>query len=51
MKQSAVISEVLQHVILAKKPYERRLRGAVPVLYVILVRKPRKLGPGYGLSM
>ena len=46
------ISEVLQHVILAKKPYdrERRLRGAAPVLYVILVRKPRKLGPRNGLS-
>ena len=42
--------EVLQHVILAKKPYERRLRGAATVLYVILVRKPRKLGLRYGLS-
>ena len=38
-------SGVLQHVILAKKPYERRLRGAAPVLYVILVRKPHKIAP------
>ena len=44
------IREVLQHVILAKKPYGRRLRGAAPFHYVILVRKPRKLGPRYGLS-
>ena len=36
------LSEVLQHVILAKKPYDRRLRGAAPVLYFILVRKPHK---------
>ena len=42
--------EVLQHVILAKKPYERRLRGAAPILYVILVRKPRNERPRYGLS-
>ena len=42
--------EVLQHVILAKKPYERRLRGATPILYVILVRKPRNERPRYGLS-
>ena len=47
---SPVISEALQHVISVKKLYEHRLRGAAPVLYVILVRKPRKLGPGYGLS-
>ena len=45
-----VVARFLQHVILAKKPYERCLRGAVPVLFVILVRKPRKLGPRYGLS-
>ena len=44
------IREVLQHVILAKKPYERRLRGAAPILYVILVRKPRNERPRYGLS-
>ena len=37
--------EVLQHVILAKKPYERRLRGATPILYVILLRKPRNERP------
>ena len=42
--------EVLQHVILAKKPYERRLRGEAPILYVILVRKPRNERPRYGLS-
>ena len=42
--------EVLQHVILAKKPYERRLQGAAPILYVILVRKPRNERPRYGLS-
>ena len=42
--------EVLQYVILAKKPYERRLRGATPILYVILVRKPRNERPRYGLS-
>ena len=44
------IREVLQHVILAKKPYERRLRGAAPILYVILVRKPRNERLRYGLS-
>ena len=44
------IREVLQHVILAKKPYERRLRGATPILYVILERKPRNERPRYGLS-
>ena len=38
------ISEVLQHVILAKKSYKRCLRDMAPVLYVNLVRKPRKLG-------
>ena len=43
-------SEVLQHFIVAKKPYELRLRGAAPALYIILVRKPHKLGPRYGLS-
>ena len=31
-------SEVLQHVILAKKPYGRRLQDAAPFLYAILVR-------------
>ena len=46
----ASISEVLQHVILAKKPYERRLRGAALILYVILVRKPRNERPRYRLS-
>ena len=44
------IREVLQHVILAKKPYKRRLQGAAPILYVILVRKPRNERPRYGLS-
>ena len=48
---SVAIGEALQQVILAKKPYERRLWGATPVLYVILVCKPRKLKPRYGLSM
>ena len=46
----AVISEILHHVILTKKPYGRRLRGAALVLYVILVCKPRKLSPRYSLS-
>ena len=36
-QKECAIREVLQHVILAKKAYERRLRGAAPVLYVILV--------------
>ena len=48
--QEVVNNEVLQHVILAKKPYERRLPDAVLVLYVILVRKPRNLSSHYGLS-
>ena len=36
-------SEVLQHVILAKKRYKRRLRGAAPILYIIRVRKTGRL--------
>ena len=45
---SADISEVLQYVLLAKKPYERCLRSATPFLYDILGRKPRKSEPRYG---